>query len=119
MRLWLCLCGHVTSRTSATSLGEMLPAGNVPSPAPRSVILALYLVATLTATQLVPQNSLMTRHAAWHAKDGHTYCDTIALMRRSLWSEAIYGGSRRRDNTLKITRALFERCWKPLRRRAN
>lgn len=73
------------------------------------VILALYSIVTLTARQLVPQVSQMTRHAAWYAKDSPTFSNTIALVRRSLWSEAIYGGSGRRGDMLKIPRALFDR----------
>jgi hypothetical protein len=53
------------------------------------VILALYSIVALTARQLVPQDGLMTRHAAWYAKDSPTFSDTLALVRRSLWSEAI------------------------------
>lgn len=73
------------------------------------VILALYSIVTLTARQLVPQESLMTRHAAWYAKDSPTFSDTIALVRRSLWSEGIYGGSGKGRDMVKIPRALFDR----------
>lgn len=73
------------------------------------IVLALYSIVTLTARQLGPQDDLMTRHAAWYAKDGPTFSDTIALVRRSLWSEAIYGTSESRGDMLKIPRALFER----------
>jgi len=72
-------------------------------------ILALYSIVTLTAKQLVPQHDLMTRHAAWYAKDSPTFSDTIALVRRSLWSEGIYGGSREQCDMVKIPRALFDR----------
>ena len=72
-------------------------------------ILALYSVVTLTAKQLVPQDDLMIRHAAWYAKDSPTFSDTIALVRRSLWSEGIYGGSRDQHDMVKIPRALFDR----------
>jgi len=73
------------------------------------VILALYSIATLTARQLVPQDSRMTRHAAWYAKDSPTFSDTIALVRRSLWSEGINGGSGKGRDMVKIPRALFDR----------
>ena len=73
------------------------------------VILALYSIVTLTARELVPQDSLMTRHAAWYAKDSPTFSDTIALVRRSLWSEGIYDGSGNRRDIVKIPRALFDR----------
>ena len=72
-------------------------------------ILALYSIVTLTAKQLVPKDDVMTRHAAWYAKDSPTFSDTIALVRRSLWSEEIYSGSRDQRDTLKIPRALFDR----------
>lgn len=48
-------------------------------------------------------------HAAWYAKDSPTFSDTIALVRRSLWSERIYGGSREQRDMVKIPRALFDR----------
>jgi len=73
------------------------------------VILALYSIVTLTARQLVPQDSRMTRHAAWYAKDSPTFSDTIALVRRSLWSEGINGGSGNGRDMVKIPRALFDR----------
>jgi hypothetical protein len=44
------------------------------------VVLALYSIVALTAKQLVPQDSLMTWHAAWYARDSPTFSDTIALM---------------------------------------
>jgi hypothetical protein len=72
-------------------------------------ILALYSIVTLTAKQLVPQDDLMIRHAAWYAKDSPTFSDTIALVRRSLWSEGIYSGSCDQRDTVKIPRALFDR----------
>lgn len=73
------------------------------------VILALYSIVALTARELVPKDSLMTRHAAWYAKDSPTFSDTIALVRRSLWSEGIYGGSGNGRDMVKIPRALFDR----------
>jgi len=73
------------------------------------IILALYSIVTLTARQLLPQSNRMTRHAAWYVKDSPTFSDTIALVRRSLWSEAIYGRSGNGHDTVKIPRALFDR----------
>jgi hypothetical protein len=51
----------------------------------------------------------MIRHAAWYAKDSPTFSDTIALVRRSLWSQGIYGGSGNRRDMVQIPRALFDR----------
>ena len=73
------------------------------------MILVLYSIVALTAEQLVPQDSLMTRHAAWYAIDSPTFSDTIALVRRSLWSEGIYGRLGNRGDMVKIPRALFDR----------
>jgi hypothetical protein len=73
------------------------------------VILALYSIVALTARQLMPQSCLMTRHAAWYAKDSPTFSDTIALVRRSLWREGIYDRSGRERDMVKIPRALFDR----------
>jgi hypothetical protein len=53
------------------------------------VILALYSIVTLTARQLVPRDSLVTRDAAWYAKDSPTFSGMVVLVRRSLWCEAI------------------------------
>jgi hypothetical protein len=71
------------------------------------VILEPYSIVTLAANELVSQASLTTRHAAWYAKDNPTFSDTIALVRRSLWSEGIYGRSGNRHDMIKIPRALF------------
>ncbi|WP_211223748.1 transposase [Massilia niastensis] len=73
------------------------------------VILALYSIVALTARQLLSQGSLMTRHAAWYAKDSPMFSDTIALVRRSLWSEWIDEGAEHRRDMVKIPRALFDR----------
>jgi hypothetical protein len=51
----------------------------------------------------------MTRHAAWYTKDNPTFSDTIALVRRSLWREGVYGRSGNRHDMVKIPRALFDR----------
>ena len=72
-------------------------------------ILALFSIVTLAAKTLVTPDGAMTRHAAWYAKDSPTFSDTLALVRRSLWSEAIFGTSRCSGDMLKIPRALFDR----------
>ena len=76
---------------------------------PGGEVCAPYSIVALTTRQLVPQDSLMTRHAAWYAKDSPTFSDTIALVRRSLWSDGIYGRSGDRQDMVKIPRALFDR----------
>ncbi|WP_167238142.1 hypothetical protein [Massilia genomosp. 1] len=71
------------------------------------VILALYSLVALAAKQLLEHDILMTRHAAWRAKDSPTFSDTIAFVRRSLWSEENYKGSGSHCDRVKIPRALF------------
>jgi hypothetical protein len=73
------------------------------------VILALFSIVALTARQLVSQDDLMPRRAAWYAKDSPTFSDTIALVRRSLWREGIFGMSCGGRDMVKIPRALFDR----------
>ena len=73
------------------------------------VILGLFSIVTLAARQPAPSNGVITRHAAWYAKDSPTFSDTIALVRRSLWREAIYGTSGRQGDMLEIPRALLDR----------
>jgi hypothetical protein len=77
------------------------------------VILALYSIVALTVRQLLLQPSLMTRHAAWYAKDSPTFSDTIALVLRSLWGEWLYAGSDNRRDMVKIPGALCDRLLKP------
>lgn len=73
------------------------------------VILALFSIVTLAARTLIPSNGLMTRQAAWYVKDSPTFSDTIALVRRSLWREAIYGRSRCGGEMLEIPTAVLDR----------
>lgn len=69
------------------------------------VILPMYPIVTLTVRQLVPQDGLTTRHAAWYAKDSPTFSDTIAFVYRS----QVYGKPVNRRDMLKIERELFDR----------
>jgi hypothetical protein len=52
---------------------------------------------------------MMARHAAWYEKDNPTFSDTIALVRRALWSAGISDGSWHPHEMIKIPRVLFER----------
>ena len=72
-------------------------------------ILALYSIVTLAAKQLLEQQPMAIRHAAWYAKDTATFSDTIALVRRSIWGAQIYNGSGNRHDMVKIPRALLDR----------
>lgn len=72
-------------------------------------VLGLYSIVALAAKGMIEQHQLTTRHAAWYAKDHATFSDTIAFVRRSLWSETIYDASRHHHDMVKIPRALVER----------
>lgn len=72
-------------------------------------ILALYSIVTLAAKDLLEQQPITIRQAAWYAKDSATFSDTIALVRRSIWGAQIYEGSGNRHDMVKIPRALFDR----------
>jgi hypothetical protein len=48
-------------------------------------ILALYSLVALQAKELLGQQGMPVRQAAWYRKDAATFSDTIALVRRWLW----------------------------------
>jgi DDE superfamily endonuclease len=48
-------------------------------------LLSLYSIITLTAHQLLQQESTIVRVTAWYAKIRPTFADAIALVRRHLW----------------------------------
>lgn len=72
-------------------------------------ILALHSIVALAARQLLEHGTLIARHAAWYAKDSPTFSDTIAFVRRSLWSAENYKGPGSKCDMVKIPRDLFER----------
>ena len=72
-------------------------------------ILGLYSIVTLAARKLMEQHSLKSRQAASYAKADPTFSDTIAFVRRALWSETIYEASRHDRDMIKIPCALFDR----------
>jgi hypothetical protein len=72
-------------------------------------LLALYSVVTLMAAHLLGPNTMPVRTAAWYRKEQPTFSDTIALVRRCLWSHCHFSTSGTEAEVVKIPRALFER----------
>ncbi len=72
-------------------------------------LVALYSVVTLMAERLIETNVCPVRKSAWYAKEVATFSDTIALVRRCLWSESHISMSGSTPEVIKVPRALFER----------
>jgi len=78
------------------------------------VILALYSIVTLMAARLLEHQTIIIQHAAWYEKDTATFSDTIALVRRWLWSQQTLTMSIHPPDMIKIPQALFERLTETL-----
>lgn len=72
-------------------------------------LLALYSIVTLAAQQLLSTGQIYRRCAAWYSKPQATFCDTIAGVRRELWSHAYFSISKKEVDMVKIPRPLVER----------
>ncbi len=72
-------------------------------------LLALYSLVTLIAQDLLRSEPLPVRTAAWYVKRQPTFSDTLAAVRRWLWSDKDYSTSPESTVMVKIPRALFER----------
>jgi DDE superfamily endonuclease len=72
-------------------------------------LLGLYSLITLFARQLIDAGQIPTRSAAWYTKKQATFSDTIALVRRHLWSVQYFAMSEDNSEMLKVPRAWLER----------
>jgi hypothetical protein len=73
------------------------------------IILALYSIVALLAKELIEQQQpMIIRQAAWYRKDCATFSDTIALVRRHLWSSEDLWLSGKPPDMIKIPRPLFD-----------
>ncbi len=72
------------------------------------IILALYSMITLLAKELMEQQAIIIRQAAWYRKDCATFSDTIALVRRYLWHCQDFWISEKTPDMVKISRSLFD-----------
>jgi DDE superfamily endonuclease len=72
-------------------------------------LLALYSMVTLSAAHLIGTELMPVRTAAWYGKQAATFSDTIALVRRCLWSQGPFSTSDAGAELVKVPRSLLER----------
>jgi len=72
-------------------------------------LLGMYSVVTLAAQQLFSTGQIYRRCAAWYCKPQATFSDTIAAVRRELWSHAYFSISNKDVDMVKIPRPLVDR----------
>lgn len=72
-------------------------------------LLALYSMVTLIAAHLIGNDLMPVRTAAWYGKESATFSDTIALVRRCLWSQGTFSTSEAGAELVKVPRSLLDR----------
>lgn len=72
-------------------------------------LLSLYSIVTLAAQHLYSTGQVFLRDAAWYAKQQATFSDTIASVRRWLWSHEYFSTSLNETDMIKIPRPLLDR----------
>ena len=72
-------------------------------------LLGLYSLISLLAARLLKRRKLPARGAAWYVKQSATFSDTIAFVRRYLWSHQPFQMSVTEADMLKVPRSLLER----------
>jgi hypothetical protein len=72
-------------------------------------LLGLYSLTALLAANLLKQQAVPVRRAAWYGKQSATFSDTIALVRRWLWSHQHFQMSATEADMIKVPRSLLER----------
>jgi hypothetical protein len=85
-------------RWSDLAVGRTIPA-----------LFGLYSLVTLRAHALRQAESRVVRAAAWYAKGRPTFSDTLAVVRRELWSACHFSLSESRSEMVKIPRSVLER----------
>jgi hypothetical protein len=71
-------------------------------------LLGLFSVVTLLAHHLVPAQTFPVRGAAWYTKSTPTFLDTIALVRRHLWTHLTFCTSAVGADLVKVPRSLVD-----------
>jgi hypothetical protein len=77
-------------------------------------VLGLYSLITLLAERVYEQQGLTVRHDAWYAKERVTFSDTLAMVRRWLWTDQHFQMSKTEADMIKVPRGLFERLTETL-----
>ena len=75
----------------------------------KPALLGLYSVVTLLAKQILSDGVMPVRTASWYRKQQATFSDTLALVRRWLWSNSRFIMSEKPPDMMKLPRELFER----------
>jgi hypothetical protein len=76
---------------------------------PTPSVLGLYSLSTLLARQILQAKQRPRRPAAWYAKKPATFSDTLAWVRRHVWSTCHFSMSTSPTDMQKVPRALWER----------
>lgn len=71
-------------------------------------LFGLFSLVTLLAHHLLRRQALPTRQAAWYPKPLPTFADTLALVRRELWTAGVFRTSPHQPDVVQIPRSLFE-----------
>ncbi len=71
-------------------------------------LLGLFSLVTLYARELLQGAPLPPRQAAWYTKPAPTFSDTLALVRRQLWSTALFSTSPPGTDLVQIPRAFLD-----------
>jgi DDE superfamily endonuclease len=77
-------------------------------------LLGLHSLISLSAARLLKRRKLPARTAAWYAKRSATFSDTIAFVRRFLWSHQHFQMSATEAEMTKVPRSLLERLTETL-----
>jgi hypothetical protein len=77
-------------------------------------LLGLHSLISLLAARLLKQRKLPARGAAWYSKRSATFSDTIAFVRRCLWSHQHFQMSVTEADMIKVPRSLVERLTETL-----
>lgn len=77
-------------------------------------LLALYSLVALIAHDRLGTQPMPVRTAAWYIKTQPTFCDTLAWVRRWLWSHPHFSTSSPTTDIIKIPRQLFDRLLQTL-----
>jgi len=71
-------------------------------------LLALFSIVTLLGTRLTKRARLAVSTAAWYRKQHPTFADTLAAVRREIWSAQGFSMSGSKPNSKKLPKALRE-----------
>ena len=73
-------------------------------------LLGLFSLVALRAVDLHARGALPHRRAAWYRKEGPTFSDALAAVRRSLWAEAArFPASPCAADRVEVPRAVLDR----------